>query len=159
MSCNPSHTPSQNQTSVQAPANRLSDESSPYLRQHAHNPVDWYPWGAAALAVARDQNKPIFLPIGYSSCYWCHVMEREVFENPELAARFTESSGTGKSSASPSIRVTNDGSNQSFASAAISKLEAAFSSISGTLSMAITEPGRRVKHENSRASIPPPTPT
>lgn len=87
LSCNPSHTPSQSQTSVQAPANRLSDESSPYLRQHAHNPVDWYPWGPAALAVAREQNKPIFLSIGYSSCYWYHVMEREVFENPELAAR------------------------------------------------------------------------
>ena len=87
LSCNPSHTPSQSQTSVQAPANRLSDESSPYLRQHAHNPVDRYPWGPAALAVAREQNKPIFLSIGYSSCYWYHVMEREVFENPELAAR------------------------------------------------------------------------
>ncbi len=66
--------------------NRLIHEASPYLRQHAHNPVDWYPWGEEALRVAKDQNKPILLSIGYSSCHWCHVMERESFENEETAA-------------------------------------------------------------------------
>ena len=54
--------------------NRLSGELSPYLRLHAHNPVDWYPWGEEALAKARREDKPIFLSVGYSSCYWCHVM-------------------------------------------------------------------------------------
>lgn len=68
-------------------SNRLVRESSPYLRQHAHNPVDWYPWGPEALERARAENRPIFLSIGYSSCYWCHVMEREVFENEEIAAQ------------------------------------------------------------------------
>ncbi len=67
-------------------ANRLAGEASPYLQLHAHNPVDWYPWGEAALARARAESKPIFLSIGYSTCYWCHVMEREVFSNPEIAA-------------------------------------------------------------------------
>src|SRR4051812_44725376 len=57
--------------------NRLIHETSPYLLQHAHNPVDWYPWGPEAFEAARRENKPIFLSIGYSSCYWCHVMERE----------------------------------------------------------------------------------
>jgi uncharacterized protein len=66
--------------------NRLSAESSPYLLLHAHNPVDWYPWGEEALAKAKKENKPIFLSIGYSSCYWCHVMERESFMNEEIAA-------------------------------------------------------------------------
>ena len=70
--------------------NRLALESSPYLRQHAHNPVDWYPWGAEALEKARKEGKPIFLSIGYSSCYWCHVMERKVFENVEIAGRMNE---------------------------------------------------------------------
>ena len=59
------------------PANRLASEASPYLRQHAHNPVDWYPWGEQALAKAKREDKAIFLSIGYSSCHWCHVMERE----------------------------------------------------------------------------------
>ena len=59
--------------------------TSPYLKQHAHNPVDWYPWGPEALARARSENKPIHLSIGYSACYWCHVMERNVFENPSIA--------------------------------------------------------------------------
>jgi hypothetical protein len=68
------------------PSNRLIDEKSPYLLQHAFNPVDWYPWGDEAFAKARSDDKPIFLSIGYSTCYWCHVMEREVFENPEIAA-------------------------------------------------------------------------
>lgn len=66
--------------------NRLIHEKSPYLLQHAYNPVDWHPWGEEAFARARTGNKPIFLSIGYSTCYWCHVMEREVFENRELAA-------------------------------------------------------------------------
>ncbi len=65
--------------------NRLIDEKSPYLRQHAYNPVDWYPWGAEAFLKARAEDKPIFLSIGYSSCHWCHVMERESFENPAIA--------------------------------------------------------------------------
>ncbi|HEX9652107.1 MAG TPA: thioredoxin domain-containing protein [bacterium] len=66
--------------------NRLINEKSPYLLQHAFNPVDWYPWGEEAFEKARRENKPIFLSIGYSTCYWCHVMEREVFENDALAA-------------------------------------------------------------------------
>lgn len=66
--------------------NRLIDETSPYLLQHAHNPVDWHPWGEEALTQARNEDKPIFLSIGYSACHWCHVMERESFENEETAA-------------------------------------------------------------------------
>ena len=73
-------------TSTPSPAqNRLSRELSPYLRLHAHNPVDWYPWGEEALAKARREDKPIFLSVGYSSCYWCHVMERLVFSDPDIA--------------------------------------------------------------------------
>jgi uncharacterized protein YyaL (SSP411 family) len=68
------------------PPNRLAAESSPYLRLHAHNPVDWYPWGAEAIARARAEDKPIFLSVGYSTCYWCHVMERESFSDPGIAA-------------------------------------------------------------------------
>jgi uncharacterized protein YyaL (SSP411 family) len=67
------------------PTNRLSGEKSPYLLQHAHNPVDWYPWGAEAFEKARREDKPIFLSIGYSTCHWCHVMERESFESAEIA--------------------------------------------------------------------------
>jgi uncharacterized protein YyaL (SSP411 family) len=66
--------------------NRLIHEKSPYLLQHAYNPVDWYPWGEEAFARARKENKPIFLSIGYSTCHWCHVMERESFENEGIAA-------------------------------------------------------------------------
>ena len=66
--------------------NRLAQEKSPYLLQHAHNPVDWYPWGEEAFEKARREKKPIFLSIGYSTCHWCHVMERESFENEEVAA-------------------------------------------------------------------------
>ncbi len=66
--------------------NRLAQEKSPYLLQHAHNPVDWYPWGEEAFEKARREKKPIFLSIGYSTCHWCHVMERESFENEEIAA-------------------------------------------------------------------------
>ena len=69
----------------EGPANRLAKETSPYLRLHAHNPVDWYPWGPEAFAKAKAENKPIFLSVGYSACYWCHVMERESFDNPEIA--------------------------------------------------------------------------
>ena len=65
--------------------NRLIHETSPYLLLHAHNPVDWYPWGDEAFARAKKENKLIFLSVGYSTCYWCHVMEREVFSNPEIA--------------------------------------------------------------------------
>jgi len=71
--------------SVTARENRLAKETSPYLLLHAHNPVDWYPWGPEALAKAREEKKLIFLSIGYSSCYWCHVMERESFMDPEVA--------------------------------------------------------------------------
>jgi uncharacterized protein YyaL (SSP411 family) len=72
------------------PANRLAGETSPYLLQHAHNPVDWFPWGPEALAKAKAEDKPIFLSIGYSACHWCHVMERESFENPDIAALMNE---------------------------------------------------------------------
>ncbi len=65
--------------------NKLINEKSPYLIQHAYNPVEWYPWGDEAFQKARDEDKPIFLSIGYSTCYWCHVMEREVFENEHIA--------------------------------------------------------------------------
>ena len=72
---------------VMAPsANLLRDESSPYLLQHANNPVHWRPWGAAALAEARANNRPILLSIGYAACHWCHVMAHESFEDPETAA-------------------------------------------------------------------------
>jgi len=70
--------------------NPLANSASPYLRQHMHNPVYWYPWGGEALGRARAENKPILLSIGYSTCYWCHVMEREVFENPSIAALMNE---------------------------------------------------------------------
>ena len=71
-------------------ANRLAHETSPYLLQHKDNPVDWYPWGEEALARARDENKPLLLSIGYSACHWCHVMERESFEDEETAAPMNE---------------------------------------------------------------------
>lgn len=70
--------------------NRLINETSPYLQQHAHNPVDWYPWGQEALAAAQERDAPIFLSIGYSSCHWCHVMERESFENQDTAKLLNE---------------------------------------------------------------------
>ncbi len=70
--------------------NRLAHESSPYLRLHAHNPVDWYPWGPEAIARAKAEQKPIFLSVGYSTCYWCHVMERESFSDPKTAALMNE---------------------------------------------------------------------
>ncbi|MEO8195662.1 MAG: DUF255 domain-containing protein [Thermoanaerobaculia bacterium] len=70
--------------------NRLAAESSPYLLLHAHNPVDWYPWGPEALAKAKAEDKPIFLSVGYSTCFWCHVMERESFSDPAVAALMNE---------------------------------------------------------------------
>ena len=66
--------------------NRLAQEKSPYLLQHAHNPVNWFPWGGEAFEKARREEKPVFLSIGYSTCHWCHVMERESFEDSEVAA-------------------------------------------------------------------------
>ncbi|MDP6912262.1 MAG: DUF255 domain-containing protein, partial [Acidimicrobiales bacterium] len=65
--------------------NRLQNETSPYLRQHADNPVDWWPWNEEALAEAKATDKPILLSVGYSACHWCHVMAHESFENPEIA--------------------------------------------------------------------------
>lgn len=70
--------------------NRLINESSPYLLQHAHNPVNWYPWGSEALERAKNENKIILVSIGYSACHWCHVMERESFENETTAALMNE---------------------------------------------------------------------
>src|SRR5215213_5399398 len=70
--------------------NRLASETSPYLLQHAENPVDWYPWSEEALARAREEDKPILVSIGYSACHWCHVMEHESFENPEIAAKMND---------------------------------------------------------------------
>ncbi len=73
-----------------APTNRLAQESSPYLKQHAHNPVDWYPWSEEALNKAREEDKPIIVSIGYSACHWCHVMEHECFEDEAVAQRMNE---------------------------------------------------------------------
>jgi uncharacterized protein YyaL (SSP411 family) len=82
----PTHIAAEPTPGVPQHTNRLAREKSPYLLQHAHNPVDWYPWGEEAFAKARRENKPIFLSIGYSTCHWCHVMEHESFENEETAA-------------------------------------------------------------------------
>ena len=65
--------------------NRLADETSPYLLQHAHNPVDWYPWGEEAFAKAKAENKMVIVSVGYSACHWCHVMEKETFADPNVA--------------------------------------------------------------------------
>src|SRR2546421_9453747 len=70
--------------------NRLASETSPYLLQHAGNPVDWYPWGDAAFARARAEDKPLLVPIGYAACHWCHVMERESFEDETVAVYMNE---------------------------------------------------------------------
>ncbi len=75
---------------MHAYTNRLINEKSPYLLQHAHNPVDWYPWGEDAFRKARDEDKPIFLSIGYATCHWCHVMEHESFEDEAVAAQLNE---------------------------------------------------------------------
>src|SRR4051794_17109680 len=66
--------------------NRLASETSPYLLQHAENPVEWYPWGPEAFERARSEDKPVLVSIGYAACHWCHVMERESFEDPEVAS-------------------------------------------------------------------------
>ena len=79
-----------NKTQGRKMPNRLIDETSPYLLQHANNPVDWYPWGEEALERARADDKPILLSVGYSACHWCHVMERESFENPDIAAQMND---------------------------------------------------------------------
>ena len=71
-------------------ANRLVNETSPYLLQHKDNPVDWYPWGEEALKRAREEDKPVLLSVGYSACHWCHVMERESFEDDETARMMNE---------------------------------------------------------------------
>src|SRR3954451_18053907 len=71
-------------------ANRLARETSPYLLQHSENPVDWYPWGEEATGRAREEERPILLSVGYSACHWCHVMERESFEDPATAAYMNE---------------------------------------------------------------------
>src|SRR5918998_1136994 len=70
--------------------NRLANETSPYLLQHADNPVDWYPWGDEALDRARAEDKPLLVSIGYAACHWCHVMERESFEDEDVAALMNE---------------------------------------------------------------------
>src|SRR5215472_10466665 len=70
--------------------NRLAHETSPYLLQHRENPVDWHPWGPEALDLAKREEKPIFLSIGYSACHWCHVMEHESFEDPGIARLMNE---------------------------------------------------------------------
>ena len=70
--------------------NRLSDQTSPYLLQHANNPVDWYPWCEEAFKTAEREDKPVFLSIGYSTCHWCHVMAHESFEDPEVASLLNE---------------------------------------------------------------------
>src|SRR3954468_23534892 len=72
------------------PSNRLAGETSPYLLQHAFNPVDWYPWGSEAFDRARAEEKPIFLSVGYSACHWCDEREHESFENPGIAALMNE---------------------------------------------------------------------
>src|SRR5687768_420067 len=71
-------------------SNRLINESSPYLLQHAHNPVDWYPWGDEAFEAAKKADKPVMVSIGYSACHWCHVMEHESFEDEKVAAIMNE---------------------------------------------------------------------
>jgi hypothetical protein len=82
--------PSSTPRAAPRPANRLARETSAYLRQHAHNPVDWYPWGREALEKARREDKPLLVSIGYSACHWCHVMEHESFEDPQTAALMNE---------------------------------------------------------------------
>src|SRR5215218_7361566 len=70
--------------------NRLANESSPYLRQHATNPVEWWPWSEAAFSEAKRLDRPVFVSIGYAACHWCHVMAHESFENPTIAALMNE---------------------------------------------------------------------
>ena len=84
------HDDAMQDTTAYAHTNRLVHETSPYLLQHAHNPVDWYPWGEEAFAKAKEENKLVLVSVGYSSCHWCHVMERESFENDSVAALMNE---------------------------------------------------------------------
>ena len=84
-SCSPGKT-TKNKMENAATSNRLINASSPYLLQHANNPVDWYPWGEEALSKAKNEDKPILVSIGYSACHWCHVMAHESFENDSIAA-------------------------------------------------------------------------
>ena len=84
--CDPSSKTTKNKMENAATSNRLINASSPYLLQHANNPVDWYPWGEEALSKAKNEDKPILVSIGYSSCHWCHVMAHESFENDSIAA-------------------------------------------------------------------------
>jgi len=77
----------ENGSSTKKP-NRLISQKSPYLIQHAYNPVDWYFWGQEAFEKVRNEDKPVFLSIGYSTCHWCHVMEKESFENGEVVGKF-----------------------------------------------------------------------
>lgn len=86
----PSATQPDTKASQKRKPNRLIHEKSPYLQQHAYNPVDWYPWGEEAFQKAIRENKPIFLSIGYSTCHWCHVMESESFEDEEVAKLLNE---------------------------------------------------------------------
>ena len=86
----PTSGPASRPTSRAGRENRLGKEKSPYLLQHAGNPVEWYPWGEEAFLKARKEGKPIFLSVGYSTCHWCHVMERESFENEEVAKLINE---------------------------------------------------------------------
>ena len=78
--------------------NRLVRETSPYLLQHAHNPVDWHPWGEEALKKAKAEDKPILLSVGYAACHWCHVMAHESFEDPEIARLMNENFEIGRAS-------------------------------------------------------------
>ena len=78
------------------PRNRLAQEKSPYLLQHASNPVDWFPWGDEAFARARAEDKPILLSIGYSTCHWCHVMERETFASEAVGAHLRSISSASR---------------------------------------------------------------
>ena len=78
------------QSKQEGKPNRLINEKSPYLLQHAHNPVDWYPWSQEALDKAKAEDKPVFLSIGYASCHWCHVMEEECFSDQEVAELLNE---------------------------------------------------------------------
>src|SRR5947208_187160 len=84
------HMTANSAAAVHARTNRLAREKSPYLLQHQYNPVDWYAWGDEAFGKARQENKPLFLSIGYSTCHWCHVMERESFESEEVAKFLNE---------------------------------------------------------------------
>ena len=81
---------SSSSTAATSHQNRLAGETSPYLLQHKHNPVDWWPWGTDALAEAKEQNKPILLSVGYAACHWCHVMAHESFEDEATAAVMNE---------------------------------------------------------------------